>query len=183
VYTEQTAKASNELEWYLLCYSLCLNKSCFEPYCLFSHSLVKTADVWTGSFLWMVAIKEKCWSVGRKAHQILPVLCDTSALTFARKFGYNFVLANIIRSYWHGDIIEGAMDVCNAAASSATFKGLDKHLVGKVKLNCWPSLCCWSNAIHKGLPQFQGALSFYLSPAVNNVTFEQLIWNIRGSAL
>jgi hypothetical protein len=41
------------------------------------------------------------------------VLCDISALAFVWKFGYNFVLTHIIRSYWHGDIIEGAMGVSN----------------------------------------------------------------------
>jgi hypothetical protein len=148
VCTEQTAKTSNEFERYLLCYSLCLNKWCFEPCRLFSHSLVKTTDIWTGGFLWMVAIKEKCWSVGRKAHQLLSMLCDTSVVTFAWKFGCNFVLTNIIRSYWHGVVIGGAMDVWNTAASNATFKGYDKHFEGKETLKCWPSLCwCSSMAV------------------------------------
>jgi len=72
----------------------------------------------------MVAIKEKCWSVGRKARQLWPMLCDASAVTFAWKIGYNFVMTNIIRScYWYGVVIEGAMDVCNTAVCSAVLEG------------------------------------------------------------
>jgi hypothetical protein len=60
---------------------------------------------------------------GRKAHQLWPRLCDTSTVTFVWKIGYNLVITDIIRRYWHGDVIEGAMEVCNASAYSATFKG------------------------------------------------------------
>lgn len=173
MYTEQTAKASDEFERYRRCCSLSLNKFCFEPYCLFlAMALWKQLMYGLRSFLWMVAI------VALKQRWRLVGWAICSCQSF------------VIPQQWQQQEAIGMGLLLRERCQLPVQHSKDRISILREKTNwtCFLSLCCWPSMTvlsKHDYAKFKALFFtfFYLSPSVTNLAFELLILNMRARIL